>query len=934
MKKPLLLLFSLLGMAFSAYATHIRGGEITASRRPNSTSTFDFVLTVYTDTSSPVDDTTLRLFFGDGDGSFQESPRYVPAILLVGKGTHINIYHYSHTYAAPGQYTVYHYKEFRNERIRNIGPTPTATYFYVETQITISPSIDQGQTNNSPVLNSFAVDIAPLGQVYVNNPAAFDPDGDSLSFELIPSRNFLPGSAASGAGVPIPIPPYEFPNISAGGLDSARNGPATMTIDVHKGLTRWDVPNLEGGYNVAIAIYEWRYGRRIGYVIRDLQIIVQDVRNHRPFITIPQDTCVLANDSLKKGIVGHDPDATDKLAITAAGGLFNISPVANRASISYHPPVLDDPAAIILQGNPAHTLFQWRPGCAQVRIQPYDATFKVEDRTQGPQASLNALVDIKTWSIRVIGPPPQMVEATPGLGSIRLDWASYACGQDISYFNIYRRVDSSTYRPDTCTTGVPPPEGFTLIGHTDGIKYTFLDDNNGQGLKRTNRYCYRITAQFAGPNRGESKESAQVCAQLKLDIPLLTNVSVRRTSPTAGVDSIRWTKPRNIDLTRFPGPYRYDLKRRAAPGQDFVVVKSTSDLNDTSFVDTGLNTDQVIQTYRVVFFFQDISNRVYADSADDASSINLQAVGTTKSINLNWSADVPWNNASVYGHRVYKLLNGVFALIDTTPAGIMTYTDTGTTADPLRQNVRYRYYVETYGRYSLAGVPSPLINASFITSAKLKDSIPPCPPQTVQLSKESLECPTCEAINANTNRSNVLTWHSPKRDSCALDLAGFNVYYKPNRQSQYGLLVFTTDTFLVHNNNGSLAGCYKVFAVDSSGNQNDSALVQEICNDNCVSVTLPNLITINNDKHNDYWTPKCITSQFISEVDLKIYSRWGRLVYSSSNKDIRWPGQGESDESAEPGVYYYYLKVRTIQLDDSNPFQNFKGWIEVSRTKP
>ncbi|MDZ7648032.1 MAG: hypothetical protein U5K54_13120 [Cytophagales bacterium] len=60
------------------------------------------------------------------------------------------------------------------------------TRFYVETQIIIDPFLG---CSNTPRLLVPPIDKGCTGAAFYHNPGAFDPDGDSLSFELtIPKR--------------------------------------------------------------------------------------------------------------------------------------------------------------------------------------------------------------------------------------------------------------------------------------------------------------------------------------------------------------------------------------------------------------------------------------------------------------------------------------------------------------------------------------------------------------------------------------------------------------------------------------------------------------------------------------------------------------------------------------------------------------------------
>ncbi|RZL02654.1 MAG: hypothetical protein EOO62_21945 [Hymenobacter sp.] len=48
---------------------------------------------------------------------------------------------------------------------------------------------------------------------------------------------------------------------------------------------------------------------------------------------------------------------------------------------------------------------------------------------------------------------------------------------------------------------------------------------------------------------------------------------------------------------------------------------------------------------------------------------------------------------------------------------------------------------------------------------------------------------------------------------------------------------------------------------------------------------------------------------------IKIFSRWGRLVYESGDRNFTWSGENTA------GTYYYLLTYTTGR--------RFKGWVEV-----
>ena len=78
---------------------------------------------------------------------------------------------------------------------------------------------------------------------------------------------------------------------------------------------------------------------------------------------------------------------------------------------------------------------------------------------------------------------------------------------------------------------------------------------------------------------------------------------------------------------------------------------------------------------------------------------------------------------------------------------------------------------------------------------------------------------------------------------------------------------------------------------------------------------IPNIITANGDALNGYL--KVPATYGVPQ--LKVYSRWGKLVYESAAYHNDWGGT-----SVLPGVYYYLLTQPTCDL-------KLKGWVEVVR---
>jgi gliding motility-associated-like protein len=176
---------------------------------------------------------------------------------------------------------------------------------------------------------------------------------------------------------------------------------------------------------------------------------------------------------------------------------------------------------------------------------------------------------------------------------------------------------------------------------------------------------------------------------------------------------------------------------------------------------------------------------------------------------------------------------------------------------------------------------------------------------------------------------NALVWNNPN-NSCSDDVMQYNVYYTAIEGGDYELIMtFNSqfDTSFIHVNDGSIAGCYYITAVDSIQYGNESVPSNVICTDNCPSYWLPNIFTPNADGYNDLFVP--FPYNFVESVELKIFNRWGQLVFETTDPDIRWNGTNiKTGKPLSEGVYYYTCLVNTIRLIGIDPVE-LNGFVHL-----
>lgn len=79
---------------------------------------------------------------------------------------------------------------------------------------------------------------------------------------------------------------------------------------------------------------------------------------------------------------------------------------------------------------------------------------------------------------------------------------------------------------------------------------------------------------------------------------------------------------------------------------------------------------------------------------------------------------------------------------------------------------------------------------------------------------------------------------------------------------------------------------------------------------------VPNAFTPNNDGINDDWG---IHHVFVKEYNLKVYNRWGQLVFQTNDKHQQWRGIGITSEIQQSDVYVYVV--------------TYTGWDDSSHTE-
>jgi len=908
MNKAAIFLFSFLVNSLFiihySFATHNRAGEITYRSISSDTTcrTYEITITTYTKTSScgnacrPTLDSVHM-----GDGTIMQFARNPNGEVFLPGDITVNTYTETYTYPGSGTYKIYFIDPNRNSNVVNI-PNSVGVPFCIFTYLVINQNLHP--CGGSIILLNPPIDSGCVGVKFIHNPVAISADTGANGNIVHDSLSYVLTTCLGDGG--LPIPGYNLPVASN-----------SLKLNAITGDLIWDSPEAPGEYNIAFLIQEWRGGVLVGEVDRDIQIrIIDGCQNHLPIIQNLTDTCILVGDTLNLKVKATDPDS-NYILLAAIGD--PLSPI-----MTVNPATFTAPNYFFYSPRTITGTFKWTPDCSQVRRQPYHVEFKAADSVN---ISTTSLVDYGGMNITVVGPAPPAPVATPSNSNMNLYWGPDKCPQ-VTGYRIYRHQGLFTGTIQCpCQTGVPASTGFTFIGSSHGVNdTTFTDTNNGQGLVVGILYCYMITAVF--PDGTESCASPQGCAQLKKDLPVITNVTVDSTSNNAGIDTIIWSMATEIDHSIYPPPYEYKIYRSAGFfGSNFQYLATLPDSTDTIYMDRPLDTFDSAYSYKIELYYDSAGTPTLKGHTQTASSVFLTLTPTDKKMILSWQENVPWTN---YRYDVFRLNSAtqVWDSITSTP----NQQDTDVN---LINGHSYCYYIRSVGTYSTPGIVDPIINLSERKCAVPVDNVPPCPPQLTV---------TADCVE----NKNFLQWTNPDHfcaaDS-ANDVAKYIIYYAPDSTLDFVPITTITnanDTTFFHDPSASLTGCYKVTAVDSIGNESAGNI---FCVDTCRQYVLPSVFTPNGDGHNDFFHPcddstdaalqkkNCPPYKNVKDVEMKIYNRWGNLVFETTDKDIKWDGTNKYTKGECPaGVYFYTCKVNFFRLRGIET-KELHGYVHLIRGK-
>ncbi len=272
------------------------GNVYKAENRKNKL-TYAVKVILFADLNSPADRPEIYLELGDG--TLDTVPRTSILDLPTGAGTcgpvRLSTYQTLHTYPGPGTYFIRFQDPNRTGGIINV-PNSDNVAACVSAMLVIDPNLGPNQSIQFDSLQTLTYwDFNTL----IHSPGTSEPDGDSLSFELIPPL----GLDCT------PIVGYSIPE--------ANN---YIWVDPATGTLLWDQPALLGAWVVAIRGSEWRNGQLIGQVTRDMTICVSELPTSIAEVapTAPVSYATITDGTLRLSNRAITPILAEFVAMTGA----------------------------------------------------------------------------------------------------------------------------------------------------------------------------------------------------------------------------------------------------------------------------------------------------------------------------------------------------------------------------------------------------------------------------------------------------------------------------------------------------------------------------------------------------------------------------------------------------------------------------------------
>jgi gliding motility-associated-like protein len=122
-----------------------------------------------------------------------------------------------------------------------------------------------------------------------------------------------------------------------------------------------------------------------------------------------------------------------------------------------------------------------------------------------------------------------------------------------------------------------------------------------------------------------------------------------------------------------------------------------------------------------------------------------------------------------------------------------------------------------------------------------------------------------------------------------------------------------------------------VTALDANGCDAAGSYVLDL--PECATLFIPNIFSPNSDNFNETFHLNFSgdgSTTAVASYSIKIFNRWGTLVFESTDPDNNWNGTINGNE-ASTGVYYFVVDAKYANGESILTPEQQEGWFQLVR---
>ena len=206
------------------------------------------------------------------------------------------------------------------------------------------------QTNNSPSFSTLAVPYFCAGSPVTYSHATIELDGDSLVYELVSPMqyeglNYIPPSTVQAVTFLVPYSPtYPISTIPVN----------SFSFSSQTGVLNFTPATIQQGV-MAVRVYEYRNGVLIGYVTRDIQIVVMNCNAGTIDISTPANVIGALQQPTDSSVFGICPNTPMSFSVVLSSSSSSLMVNSNNTTS------IPNSTVTFSGTNPMTATFNWTP---------------------------------------------------------------------------------------------------------------------------------------------------------------------------------------------------------------------------------------------------------------------------------------------------------------------------------------------------------------------------------------------------------------------------------------------------------------------------------------------------------------------------------------------------------------------------------------------